>query len=172
MTRAFRFGSGVCILLAAIGVFPNAGSAQGQEAPQNGQLQGMFLDSGGSPMNGSNCTIRVFLGGQQLNIRPRFEAGGLYRIDLKPEIYEAIFSSGLDNRPQRILGVVVNAGEVVRLDVTLKPGRRMDVVGKPLINIPPAIIVSEALEKFQKQIDDLKKENSELRAEIVKLKSR
>ena len=93
--------------------------------------------------------------------------GGLYRIELKPGVYDIFVET--DNsvngkiRPLRLNGVMVNGGKINKLDITMHKGAALETIGEPIEPTLPAIIISEKFAEMQKQIDDLKKQVDELK---------
>lgn len=74
------------------------------------------------------------------------------------------------DRVKRYLGLLLKPGKPLQLNVKLTKGTGVEQVGEDTIDYPNVIVVSEALEKLQKQIDALKAENADLKAKIAAMK--
>lgn len=133
-------------------------------------LEGMALDEENEPLY-KQIPISIIIKnceGEDVYVN-RFQGdlGGLYRIELKPGIYDIFVDNTRPDlvklRPLRINGVMVKGGEINKIDITMHKGEALEVIGEPVEPTLSAIIISQKLEEMQKQIDDLKKQVEELK---------
>lgn len=160
------------VLLAATLTILPAASAQVPHPIGVTVLEGMALDDSGEPLYKQNflqITVRDRAGEtvvQGVHFDPSL--GGLYRIELKAGIYEIFinpYGSAVGHiRPLRLNGVMLKAGKINKLNITMHEGSTLEEIGAPIEPTTPAIVISEKLDSLQKQVDALKAQVAALKA--------
>jgi hypothetical protein len=152
----------LCVLILAVTTL----ALTAQEPAAKGWLEGRVVDEDGKAIGDAACgpcgaRIRL-LGPDKVAANSEMGANGLFSFrDLKPGVYEVLVDATrkgeVRHRPQRLFGVMVKPGARTMLDITVHPGEALEEVGKPVFVMQPVVIVSNALDRLQTQIDELKK---------------
>jgi hypothetical protein len=152
-----RIGIGTLALMVAltmVSLFRIPQNAHAQDEPQKGSLEGKVRTDSGEPVH---AAIRWSRNGDDFGLI--FSDSGLNEVytinNLPPGIYE-VRAEREGYRPQRIFGVVIKPGVRSILNVTLHKGQDVEEIGQPILSTQPVLVISNELERLQKEIDVLK----------------
>lgn len=187
MKRIIPLVALLAVFVALIAFFNAAPSALAQQDKPTCSLEGVIIDSEGEPlMLPQSVSPQIFLysNGKPIMNEQGWEGfmvkrGGFYHIDkLKPGVYSVVITPILGeqkkrDRPKRYMNVaLLDPSKAFQLNVQLKKGQAMEVVGENITEYPEALPLSEILKKMQDQIDALKKENEDLKKRVEKLEKK
>lgn len=159
---AFRALSVLLAVFAATLTVSLAASAQIPRPIGKTVLEGMAMDDNGEPLYKQSLEIIISDSAGEVVHTYGFEAGlgGLYHYEPKAGVYSIFIKPGGNTigrlRPLRLNGVLVRAGKVNKLNITMHSGSALEEIGAPIEPTLPAIIISEKLDSLQKQVDVLK----------------
>ena len=151
----------VCVALASVAL------AQEELDPKKGWLEGRVHNEDGEPVR-----AWVYYGSDFVTAGAGMD--GLYMIkNLNPGTYELqVKEVPQGYRPQRIFGVLVKPGVRTVLDITLTRGKGLQEIGKPAFVTEKVVLVSDALGRLHKTIDDLLAQVNDLKAQVKELKAK
>jgi hypothetical protein len=136
-------------------------------APGTGWIEGTITDTTGTPpVTGGSFGVPIVLKaeGNDVSSASNPNGGGFFSFrNLKPGLYEVFVEAAHPPntsdplRPVHVSGIAVEAGKRTVLNVKMQPGKELEEIGKPAVTTQTFVVLSEELERLQKQIDELKK---------------
>ena len=171
--NTFSISAAFCGIIAAT---TNLQIANAQDQA-TGWIEGTVVNDAGQAMSGfspcandqsfcqSGLEVKI-LGPSRIKTETDTKLGGFYSVrDLKPGIYEALIpmtyawvnGKGTTFRPQHIHGIVVKPGVRTVLKIVANPGNEIEDIGQPAVATENVLIISQEIQRLQRQIDELKK---------------